>query len=105
MTLRLWIESAAEQRAVYAWAVRQQQPGQESLSAASPTPASVTDPAVLRLAKRAKRGELRDDEIAALQALRPNMLYPGKLPDSMPQVLRLYPGWTPPPPPPSDWPA
>lgn len=62
--------SSAEQRAVYAWVIMQRHtPGHHSRDRES-----------MALAARARRGELTRQEIARLQALRPEVPYPGKLP-------------------------
>lgn len=57
-----------EQRAIYAWAIMQQQRRRRN------------DFQTMGIASQARDGKLSRDEILALQALRPEIPYPGELP-------------------------
>jgi hypothetical protein len=70
--LREYRKGGREGRAVYAWAIMQQH---------QYTPIR-NDAAVMSVAARARDGELSLDELRALQALRPDVPYPGRWPAS-----------------------
>lgn len=80
---RKWRKSSAEQRAVYAWAVMQQHSVRTDLHPINPA-RGVTDARILGIAEDAKRGELTAAQIAQLQALRPDVPYPGWTPENPP---------------------
>lgn len=77
--LRRYLRMSKEQRAVYAWAVMQQHGSRRDAHPVNPA-AAVNDIAILSTAKRARNGELTASEIRELQALRPDVPYPGALP-------------------------
>lgn len=77
--IRSFASMNGEQRAVYAWAVMQQHASRTDGHPANPG-AVVNDLKILSIARRARRGELSADEIAALQQLRPDVPYPGTMP-------------------------
>jgi hypothetical protein len=70
--LREYRKGGREGRAVYAWAIMQQH---------EYTPIR-NDAVVMSVAARARDGKLSLDELRALQALRPDVPYPGRWPSS-----------------------
>lgn len=77
--LRAHRRMSKEQRAVYAWAIMQQHATRTDGHPANPG-AVRNDVAIMDVAARAKRGDLSVAEIRRLQALRPDVPYPGSLP-------------------------
>ena len=73
--IRTYRKSSKKQRAVYAWALEQQNGALRdgSFSAGN-------DMAAMAVARRAMEGKLTPAELARLQAMRPNSLYPGDPP-------------------------
>ena len=67
--LRAFFSMSKKQRAIYAWAIGQQTSG-SSRSVGS-------DAEAMSIAAKAKDGTLSPDELKALQALRPEVPYPG----------------------------
>ena len=67
--LRAFFSMSKKQRAIYAWAIEQQS-SRNSRSVGS-------DAAAMSIAAKAKDGTLSPDELKALQALRPEVPYPG----------------------------
>jgi len=85
LLLLIWLvvlmtSSSREQRAIYAWAIMQEHaarnPGARPLRPASTVAADV---ASMDVATRARNGALSLDEVLRLQALRPEVPYPGDL--------------------------
>lgn len=77
--IRKWRSISKEQRAVYAWAVMQQHASRTDGYPVNPARV-MNDFEILRVAGVASKGELSTEQFAALQALRPDVPYPGKLP-------------------------
>ncbi len=78
-SLRGWLRLSREQRAVYAWVIMQQHSTRRDGHPVNPV-AIANDVGMMADAARAKRGELSVEEIERLQALRPDVPYPGTLP-------------------------
>jgi len=78
--LTKWRRSSKEQRAVYAWTVMQQHASRTDMHPVNPV-ATVNDVKILGIANSARQGRLSAEQIGALQALRPDVPYPGKMPD------------------------
>ncbi|MFG6477361.1 hypothetical protein ACFXP7_13345 [Microbacterium sp. P06] len=72
--VRKWVTSSKEQRAVYAWAIMQQQGARRNASPA------MNDARAMSIAAAARDGELTAADIANLQALRPEVPFPGTHP-------------------------
>ena len=77
--LRSFRSSSKKQRAVYAWALMQQN-GALSRDGVNPT----NDMHAMAVARRARDGQLSAAELRQLQALRPDSLYPGDPPRTGP---------------------
>ncbi|WGW12937.1 hypothetical protein LWF01_03955 [Saxibacter everestensis] len=74
--------STKEQRAVYAWAIMQQHSQNIHDGRPENSPRAVTDDIVaMNVATKARKGELTRAQIEHLQSLRPEIPYPGRLPD------------------------
>lgn len=78
--VRRWRRSSKEQRAVYAWAVMQQHATRTDMHPVNPA-AVVNDVKILGVAAEASKGTLTAEQISELQALRPDVPYPGKMPN------------------------
>ena len=68
--IRSYRSMSKQQRAIYAWAIAQQMSVTDARNPKS-------DGEAMAVAARAKDGTLSTEEMAALQALRPEVLYPG----------------------------
>ncbi|QDP98202.1 hypothetical protein FOE78_21905 [Microlunatus elymi] len=80
VVIRLFVRSTKEQRAVYAWAIMQQYWADGPAGPLNVPTGVAQDARTLQVAAQARRGELSRKEIDRLQALRPDVPYPGRLP-------------------------